>query len=125
MPSVAFPSFGSTLVETERRILVPHEQHVGRHTGHPPIEPEHEIEDPRRVARGEEERDAGEEHDDADQANVEAGTPCPFVDLRRREASASEEDADDDEVGIARSQDFTSTSPRDSRSGYATSSRAG
>ena len=36
----------SALIEPERRVLVAHQEHVGRDPRDPAVEPEHEVEDP-------------------------------------------------------------------------------
>ena len=87
----------AALVEPERRILVAHEEHVGGDARNPAVEPEHEVEDPARVARREEQRDTGEEHEDSDQAGLVARRPRRGRTARDgRVAPAAEEDPDDD-----------------------------
>ena len=56
-----------TLVEPEGRVPIRHQPGVRDHPRDPAVEPEHEVEDAGRIARREQERDAGEEHEDADE----------------------------------------------------------
>ena len=90
---------GPSLVEPERRVLVAHQEHVGGDARDPAVEPEYKVEDSAWVAGGEEEPDPREEDEDADQAGLEAESPCAVVRARRRVAPSPEEDADDDVLG--------------------------
>ena len=88
----------ASLVEPERRILVPHQEHVGGDTCNPAVEPEDEVEEAARVARSEEQRDTCEEDEYSDQPRVPPGAPDAVVvaSVRGRVAPAAEKDPDDD-----------------------------
>ena len=92
------PRIRSALVETERRVFVAHEEHVGGDPSHPTVESEDEVEDASRVVADEQQRDPREEHEHADQACLEAESPDPVVHPRGGVAAAAEEDPDDDVV---------------------------
>ena len=89
----------AALVEAERRVLVAHQQDVPRDPRNPAVEPKHEVEELRRIARGEQKRDAGEQDENTDQPRLEAEAPHPVVDLRGCVASSAQQDPDDDVVG--------------------------
>ena len=54
----------------------PSSERVGGDPGHPPVEAEHEVEEPARVARREEQGDAGDEDEQPDQAGLEPEAPA-------------------------------------------------
>src|SRR5215213_979498 len=87
---------GAAHVEAERRVGVGHQRHVGADPVHPAVEAHHEVEQARYVAPGEEQRDANDEHEQADQAAVRPRHA--LVRPRPRAPAAAGEDRDDDEV---------------------------
>ena len=84
---------GATLIETEGWIPVRHQARVRHDARDPAVEPEHEVEDAAGIAPGEDEREAGEEDEQADEAARER-RPTPVVRPRCRERPASDHDRD-------------------------------
>lgn len=88
----------AALVETEGRVAVGHQGGVAGHPQHPPVQPEHQVEDLARVTPGEQEDDRGDEHQQPDQAGAGhqggAGAGAPAEAQRR----AADQDAHDQVV---------------------------
>src|SRR5215218_10330206 len=71
---------------------VGHQRRVPDHTEHPPVQPHHEVEDPARIARREEQRACAEEDEKYDQAG--AAGRAPLVPIAERDTRSSCEDGD-------------------------------
>ena len=86
----------AALVEPERRVLVGHQRRVRDDAEHPAVHAEHEVEDAARVARGEEQRDAGEEHEQLDQAGPPAAAAPPSSSSQPRSPVSAPAAADEE-----------------------------
>ena len=111
--------FGAPHIEAERRVAVGHQPGVRSDAQRPTIEPDRQVENAPGIAAGEEQRNTGEQDQHVDQPDTRSrpaeARPAPEP---RKKATITY-------CGIANSHHFTSANPRDSRSGYATSSLAG
>ena len=88
------------LVEPERWIGVRHQEDVRRDPHHPPVEAEHEVEEPAGIPRRKQERDSCEQHENPDQpAAVPPVPPAVILSLTGRGAGATDEDPDQDVLG--------------------------
>ena len=87
----------AALIQAERRVSVGHQADVHRHARDPAVQPEDEREDAGRVPVGEEEREAGDHHEQPDEPGVEAR--APLVGVRRDVRTAAEQDPEDEVVG--------------------------
>ena len=111
-------------IEPEGRVGVGHQRGVGDNAQDPAVNPQHKVIERLRIAAGEQQRDAGE--------SGPAGRPGrPELQIHSLPVPVHADQAPPVNTatirycGSASSHHFTSTSPRESASGYVTSSRPG